>query len=322
MSEIVMLQGPESQAVLQMVVQSQAPAIMSYLSKDKWHVAKITMKDLRANRLYVENCHATGKPHPINIRLEQPVGVNFKHAYGKFVFDTTVVSLEPSCDPEAGGTIVLATPQYIGVIQRRSYFRVNVPASLRVNVVLWHRTGNRTSEDRAHAYCEGRLMDISAGGAQVVVPLKHGAGSVGYDPSSGSPTSNAAPSDPAQSGAGMAQAVPGAPSGMNAPRAGAAGMADFRKGQFLGVRFTPMPYEVPLMFNVQVRNVLPTADRADLCLGLQIVGLEASEEGRQTLGRLAKVVERYHQINQAEGRVPQTVVQADATVFRVPCEAQ
>jgi hypothetical protein len=127
MSEIVMLQGPESQTILLMVIRSQAPAIMSYLSKDKWHVAKVVMKDLKGNKLYVENCHVAGKPHPINIQIDQPVGVNFKHAYGKFVFDTTVVSLEPSCDPEAGGTIVLVEPQRIGVIQRRSYFRVNVP---------------------------------------------------------------------------------------------------------------------------------------------------------------------------------------------------
>ncbi len=109
---------------------------------------------------------------------------------------------------------------------------------------------------------------------------------------------------------------------MTASRPGATGMADFRKGQFLGVRFTPMPYEVPLMFNVQVRNVLPTADHTGLCLGLQIVGLEASEDGRQTLSRLTNVVERYHQINQSEGRVPQTTIQADATLFRAPCEAQ
>jgi hypothetical protein len=324
MSEIVMLQGPESQAVLQMVVQSQAPAIMSYLSKDKWHVAKVIMKDLRADRLYVENCHTPGKPHPINIRMEQPVGVNFKHAYGKFVFDTTVVSLEPSADPEAGGTIVLAMPQGIGVVQRRSYFRVNVPASLRVNVVLWHRTGNRTSEERTHAYCEGRLIDISAGGAQVVVPLKHGAGTgpAGCETGSGSPMSNAAPAEAVQSVVGTGPSVPGAPNGTTAPRAGAAGAADFRKGQFLGVRFTPMPYEVPLMFSAQVRNVLPTADHAGLCLSLQIVGLEASEDGRQTLSRLAKVVERYHQINQSEGRVPQTTVQAEATLVRIPCQTQ
>ena len=115
MSDIVMLQGPESQTVLEMVVRTQSPAIMSYLSKDKWHVAKVVLKNLQASRLYVENCHTSGKLHPINVRMDQPVGMNFKHAYGKFVFDTTVVGLEPSSDPEAGGTIVLATPQRIGV---------------------------------------------------------------------------------------------------------------------------------------------------------------------------------------------------------------
>jgi len=288
MSEIVMLQGPQSQTVLQMVVQSQSPAIMSYLSKDKWHVAKVVLKDLREGRLYVENCHAAGKPHPINIQIDQPVGMNFKYAYGKFVFDTTVVSLEASCDPEAGGTIVLAAPQGIGVVQRRSYFRVNVPKSLRVNVVLWHRTGRRIPDERMHAYSEGCLVDISAGGAQVIIPGRDMKSCVSATPGEG-------------------EAV--------------ARESDFRKGQFLGLRFTPMPYETPLMFNAQVRSVLPTADHTGLCLGLQIVGLEASEEGRQVLSRLAKVVECYHQINQADGQGMPTTIQEENGSFKVPCEA-
>jgi len=230
-------------------------------------------------RLYVEGYHSTGKPHPINIRIDQPVGMNFKHAYGKFVFDTVVVGLEPSSDPAAGGTIVLAAPERIGVIQRRSYFRVNVPPSLKVNVVIWHRTGRRTGNEKTHTYFEGRLMDISAGGAQVIVPLKRAA-------------------EDAQSGA--------------------AGESDFRKGQFMGVRFTPMPYETPLMFNAQIRNVLPTADRTGLCVGLQIVGLEASEEGREMLSRLAGVVDHYHKINQTSG-VEQTP--EPAGTYHVPAGA-
>jgi hypothetical protein len=259
MSEIVMLEGHESQAVLQTVVESHAPAIMSYLSRDKWHVAKVLMKELVGDRLFVEGSHSSKKPHPINIRIEQPVGVNFKHAYGKFVFDTTVVGLEPSADAACGGTIVLALPQRIGVVQRRSYFRVSVPESLRVNVVLWHRASNRAPKEAVHRYYEGRLTDISAGGAQLAVPLK---------------------------GCGV-----GNPAAVNE--------GDFHKGQFVGVRFTPMPYETPLMFNAQIRNVLPTADHQSLCLGLQIVGLEASDEGRQVLSRLAAVVDRYYQINQS-----------------------
>jgi len=281
MSEIVMLEGHESQAVLETVVESHAPAIMSYLSKDKWHVAKVLMKELTDDRLLVEGCHSSNKPHPINIRIDQPVGVNFKHAYGKFVFDTTVVGLEPSADASCGGTIVLAQPHRIGVVQRRSYFRVSVPDSLRVNVILWHRTSNRGSKkDAAHKYYEGRLTDISAGGAQLTVPLT---GRTGGD-------------------------------------AQVAKEADFHKGQFVGMRFTPMPYEMPLMFNAQIRNVLPTADHQGLCLGLQIVGLEASDEGRQTLSRLAAVVDRYYQINQANGRGPvgEPVPATETDASRVP----
>jgi hypothetical protein len=280
MSEIVMLQGPQSQTVLAAVVQSQSPAIISYLSRDKWHVAKVVLKGHRADKLYVEGCRTGGKLHPINIQIGQPVGVSFKHAYGKFVFDAAVVGLEPSADPDAGGTIVLSVPDRIGVMQRRSYFRVNVPGSLRVNVVLWHRLGKRTSQERSHTYFEGRLMDISAGGAMVAVPLKGDAGA----------------------------------------EAGAAGETDFRKGQFLGVRFTPMPYEAPLMFNAQVRNLLPTADHTGLCLGLQIVGLEASEEGRQVLSRLATVVEQYHRINESEGQCTQTTALPEHVPSYVPCE--
>ncbi|MHC4520481.1 MAG: flagellar brake protein [Planctomycetota bacterium] len=259
MSEIVMLEGHESRAVIQAVVDGQAPAIMSYLSRDKWHVAKVLMKDLLANRLYVEGCRASRKPHPVNIRVHQPVGMNFKHAYGKFVFDTEVVGLEPSSDPAGGGTIVLAAPDRLGVVQRRSYFRVNVPESLKVNVVVWRRTNQRRSKDGMHKYHEGQLVDISAGGAQLAMPLK-------------------AAGDDAMAGVSE---------------------SEFHRGQFVGVRFTPMPYETPLMFTAQVRNVLPTADHQSLCLGLQIVGLEASEEGRGVLSRLATVVDRYYQINQS-----------------------
>lgn len=263
MSDIVMLEGHESLSVLQAVVESQAPAIMSYLSKDKWHVAKVLMKELAGDKLYLEGCRPSKKPHPVNIRIHQPVGVNFKHAYGKFVFDTSVVALEPSTDPEAGGTIVLAVPDRIGVVQRRSYFRVDVPESLKVSVVVWHRTSQRrTKKEALHTYFEGSLMDISAGGAQLVLPLK----GAGADPS-----------------AGVAE-------------------SEFRKGQFVGVRFTPMPYETPLMFTAQIRNVLPTADRTGLCLGLQIVGLEASDEGREVLARLATVVDHYYQMNQSKAR--------------------
>jgi hypothetical protein len=276
MSEIVMLEGQESLNVLTSVVGSHAPAIVSYLSRDKWHVTKVIMSGLQGDKLYVEGCHAADKAHPLNIQVNQPVGVNFKHAYGKFVFDTSVVGLEPSANPLAGGTIVLAVPARLGVVQRRSYFRVNVPESLKVKVVLWHRLSGRRPGESPHSYSEGRLVDVSAGGAQVIMPLKPGLN--GQLPKEED--------------------------------------FEFHRGQFVGARFTPMPYEMPIMFNAQIRNILPTADRQNVCLGLQIVGLEASDEGRQTLSQLASIVDKYYQLNQTEAAANgRPLVQQDTPVI-------
>ena len=74
---------------------------------------------------------------------------------------------------------------------------------------------------------------------------------------------------------------------------------NFHKGQFVTLRFTPLPYEQPLMFNAQIRGTLPTADAKGTCLGMQIVGLEASPEGHEMLQQLCNVVEQYYQINQS-----------------------
>ncbi len=260
MREVAMLQGVDPKRILQIAVKKRVPAIMTYLSKGKWHVAKVFLAALGHNRLNIEGAHSGEKPQPINIRIFQPVGISFKYEYGKFVFDTAVVDLEPSQAPGQGGAIVLALPDHVEVIQRRSYFRVSVPESLKVNVLLWHRSRDeaestiRDSRFETRDCFQGRLVDISAGGAQAIIPHQ-------------------------------SEVTP-----------------DFKRGQFVGTRFTPMPYETPLMFNSQIRNILPSADDKSIYLGLQIVGLEASPEGRKVLSRIVGVVERYFKLNQSSAK--------------------
>lgn len=265
MNEVMTPHGVDREKILQTAIDMKVPAIMSYLSKDKWHVAKVLLTNLDGDRLSVEST-VSRRQRPINIRVDQPVGVSFKYGYGKFVFDTAVKALEPSTDPETqrqgGGTIVLAFPDKVEVIQRRNYFRVNVPESLKVKVLLWPRSGRKEQTDpkhdaaiETHNCCQGRLMDISAGGAQIIIPSRNDAG-----------------------------------------------QASFKKGQFVSMRFTPLPYETPLILNAQIRNILPTADEKNASLGLQFVGLEASPEGREILSRLIGIVERYYQINQTSAK--------------------
>lgn len=286
MKKVMLLRGDEPEKILQTAIDKKVPVIMSYLSKGKWHVAKVLLTELVGDRLSLESVAPKKKQHPINIQANQPVGISFKYEYGKFVFDTTVVGFEPSFSPEAdegwGGTMILAVPDRIEVVQRRSYYRVDVPESLKVKVVLWHRGGRGQAKkqiedaaDDVHNYCQGRLVDISAGGAQVVVSC----------------------SDQAGCPAWVRRESKG-----NTSRTFCAGELDFKKGQFVGMRFTPMPYETPLVVSAQIRNILPTADGKSASLGLQIVGLEASPEGREVLARLISIVEQYYQINQSGAR--------------------
>jgi len=74
---------------------------------------------------------------------------------------------------------------------------------------------------------------------------------------------------------------------------------DFKKGDNVGIKFTPLEFETPMHLNAQVRNTIPTADGKNLCIGLEMIGLEASPEGRLNLSRLVNVVEQYHKIDQS-----------------------
>jgi hypothetical protein len=267
MNDLTMLNGTEPREILQAVIEKKIPAILSFLSWGKWQIAKVFLTSLGANRLDIQLSPRKAdpvaypsdtyqKPYSIDIQVNQPVGIAIKYGYGKLIFETTVVAIESSSDPENRRTISLLVPDRVEMVQRRSYFRVNVPASMKVIVMLWHRRckdeAPRSSDAAPESYWQGRLADISAGGVQLVVDKEQ--------------------------------------------------KPDFKKGQFMGLRFTPMPYEMPLMFNAQIRNILPTADGKSICLGLRIIGLEASTEGRQVLQRLCSVVEKYYQMNQSSAK--------------------
>ena len=282
MNTACMLECDRSSDLLDKAIQDRVPGILSYMSRNKWHVARIVVAGITGQRLHIEVVPGQAGHQPVNIQMGQPVGISFKYAYGKFLFEAVVEAFEPSADPsEGGGVVVVACPDQIEVIQRRSYYRVSVPTSLKVNVAVWHRSGRPMPEVPMHQYFQGRLVDLSAGGIQIAM---------------------AAPS-PESASDGQ-------------PR------LDFRRGQYIGVRFTPLPYETPLTVSAQIRNVLPTADGTAVCLGLQLVGLEASLEGRQTLSRLAAVVDQYYRMNQTSGMEQVGEAQGSPETFCRPESSQ
>ncbi len=310
MDEVEVLHGAEPREALQTVTEKKAPAIMSYLSRGEQRIVKVLLTGLGANRLDIQvsprkrdsilrKAHKMGakKPHPIDIQVNQPVSVSLKYGYGRFTFETTVAGFEPASDGEAppygNPTIALMIPDRIEITQRRSYLRVEVPSSLKVNVMLWHRryiNGKPETQQMASQtpgtnrmppehYWRGRLTDISTGGARIVVPHQLGESAV-RDCIEGKRTQE------------------GKISKGLSPGSIGAGKPDFKKGQFIRLAFTPMPYEMPLTFDARIRSILLTADEKSICLGLQIVGLEENPQTRQVLHRLCNVVEAYYRINQ------------------------
>ena len=67
------------------------------------------------------------------------------------------------------------------------------------------------------------------------------------------------------------------------------------EGTLLGMEFRPNPDEPLLTFDARIKEVQPTADGKNICIGLQFIGLEANPEGRQALEKLYKPERVYYE---------------------------
>ncbi len=68
-------------------------------------------------------------------------------------------------------------------------------------------------------------------------------------------------------------------------------------GQLLGIQFTPISYQMPLLLESHVRYLKETSSGL-LKIGVEFLGLEASSEGRETLNRILDVISEYEEMNQ------------------------
>jgi len=75
---------------------------------------------------------------------------------------------------------------------------------------------------------------------------------------------------------------------------GAAEKTSLDKDQLIGLEFKPNHSEPLLVFDAQIREILPTADDSHICLGLKFLGLESNHEGRHALRRLCLYDSIFH----------------------------
>jgi hypothetical protein len=82
----------------------------------------------------------------------------------------------------------------------------------------------------------------------------------------------------------------------------------FGPNQLVGLQFTPMFYQKPILAEAQIIHLRREEAEGKLHLGLEFLGLEVSIDGRTVLHRLADIVEEYTKMNAGAGTEPQPVV--------------
>lgn len=82
------------------------------------------------------------------------------------------IRLVPAANPLQGGSLLLGKQDQIDSCERRRYRRLNLSKSLRIMGLLWHRSlGNPLREAECPHCWQCRLIDVSEGGAQVVIDV-------------------------------------------------------------------------------------------------------------------------------------------------------
>ena len=74
----------------------------------------------------------------------------------------------------------------------------------------------------------------------------------------------------------------------------------FRTGQLLGIQFTPMSYQKPLLLESHVKYAEEQSNNRYFRIGVEFLGLEASPEGRKILDRILEVISQYETMNAQE----------------------
>ncbi|MBW8017811.1 MAG: PilZ domain-containing protein [Planctomycetes bacterium] len=248
MSNAQALNPKEISDVMENTVESGQICVMSHLTKGKWHRIEVKIHSVSQKSIMLELLDSPAAN--TDIQIDQPVGMSFEVDFIKYLFESTVIGFEPAVNQEQTGRIMIKKPISIEKMKRRSYKRVPIPDEMKVNTLFWHRGyTDDSTEVPIESYWQGRMLDLSAGGAQITVTRKQ--------------------------------------------------FENFKQDQYIGMQFTPLPFEKPVLLEGQIKHIAAVADDTEMIsLGIEFLGLEASTDGREKLDKIVETIGVY-QKNQA-----------------------
>jgi c-di-GMP-binding flagellar brake protein YcgR len=243
MSKAETLSAKEIADVIEKTVDTGTTCVMSHQTKGKWHRLEVKIHSVSRKVLMID---LIGTPtEDEDVQIDQPVGMAFEIDFTKYLFESAIIGFEPGINEAQAGRIMIKKPAHIEKMERRSYKRVAVPNEMKVSTLFWHRGYNDNSTDvPIESYWQGRMMNLSAGGAQITVTKEQ--------------------------------------------------FENFKQDQFIGMQFTPLPFEKPVTVEAQIKNIAVTTDDSELIsLGIEFLGLEASTDGRSKLDKIVETIGVY-----------------------------
>ena len=261
MNGVLILRQTEPQRLLQAVCDENIPIFVSYLSARKWQIARAKITDV-AQRCFKVKITPQRVTMPVMLQPEQTVGISFK--YG---FESAVSGARFVFGAEVAAVGSTGSPQ---VEPAAGMGSVSLSMPEEVDVIQRRNFERIMTPEKMDVAVSVWSRNFLEGGR-------------------GTPAAEVSQSWTGRlvdiSAGGLAVAI----SLSQGPV--------LETGQFVNLKFVPLPNETPLAFNAYIKSVSQTAAGDSVCVGLEMVGLEASAEGRLVLQRLCNVVEQYSKMN-------------------------
>ncbi len=155
---------------LQEAHRREAPVALTCRVGATWHSLRSRILSIVGDNVYLEQPEAAEDRAPA-LGVGQAVGLSFKIKHHKHIFTAQIEEFTNTAgdtDPVAAA-MRISVPQRMQRVQRRAYFRVDVPRNRSVLATFWEGGlgGAPGGEDSPAPSWEGWLTNVSAGGFQV-----------------------------------------------------------------------------------------------------------------------------------------------------------
>ena len=157
---------------LALAAQKTIPITITYRQEPSWVNLTSRMVRIADNRLLVELPPIEADVAPHEFVPAEKIGISFKLKHHKHIFTATVAGVQDHVfdDGEPMKVLGLCMPMRMQRLQRRMFYRADVPPNRIVRASFWMggRDGEPSGTSAATPVWTGRVTNLSAGGLQLI----------------------------------------------------------------------------------------------------------------------------------------------------------